>query len=132
MELWITQLFILGGVAFGVWFGSDIKKALASRKKRKALVITGVDKPQNQFVDHYTVEDLEKHKRYLEKEFKSAVHWPVLRQAYARDLKEVLKTLEWHYDTDGTREHRAQKERVAADLRNFDEMYNAALKEVGG
>ena len=132
MELWITPLFILGGFAVGVWFGSDIKKALASRKKRKALVITGVDKPQNQFVDQYTVDDLEKHKRYLEREFKSAIHWPILRQAYARDLKEVLQTLEWHYDTDGSRERRAEKERVQQDLRNFDEMYNAALKEVGG
>ena len=49
MELWITPLFILGGFAVGVWFGSDIKKALASRKKRKALVITGVGKPEDSY-----------------------------------------------------------------------------------
>lgn len=132
MEYLLFIVWTVGVFALGVWTGNDVKKALASRRKRQALVIKGVDKPQNQFVDHYTVDDLEKHKRYLEKEFKSAIHWPVLRQAYARDLKEVLQTLEWHYDTDGSRERRAEKERVQQDLRNFDEMYAAALKGIKG
>lgn len=129
MDFLFVALPILAAFVLGVWTGDDIKKALASRKKRLALV-TPNPKPQNQFVDHYTVDDLEKHKRYLEREFKSAIHWPILRQAYARDLKEVLQALEWHYDTDGSRERRAEKERVQQDLRNFDEMYAAALKGV--
>ena len=44
----------------------------------------------------------------------------------------LLQTLEWHYDTDGSRERRAEKERVQQDLRNFDEMYAATLKGVKG
>lgn len=125
-------LFILWSIicfSLGAWLAPFIRK-LTKRREEPAQIIKGVDKPQNQFVDQYTVDDLEKHKRYLEREFKSAIHWPILRQAYARDLKEVLQTLEWHYDTDGSRERRAEKERVQQDLRNFDEMYAAALKGV--
>ena len=130
MEIGVFILWSITCYSLGIALAPRLHNLVNKRHRNKPLVIKGVDKPQNQLVDHYTVDDLEKHKRYLEREFKSAIHWPILRQAYARDLKEVLQTLEWHYDTDGSRERRAEKERVQQDLRNFDEMYAAALKGV--
>ena len=84
MELWLTPLFILVAFAVGVWAGSDIKKALVFRKKRMDLVLFN-PKPQNEFTD-YTIEELESHKKYREREYRQTVHYPALRQGHAESL----------------------------------------------
>ena len=131
MELWITPLFILGGVAFGVWFGSDIKKALASRRERREIeanrVIDGPNKPINEYTN-YTVDELESHKRFLEKDYREQVNYPYSRAAAAEKLKKVLQMLDWHYDRDGTREFEARRARTKAELADFDRKYAAALR----
>ena len=126
MELWLTPLFILVAFAVGVWAGSDIKKALVFRKKRMDLVLFN-PKPQNEFTD-YTIEELESHKKYREREYRQTVHYPALRQGHAESLKKVLQMLDWHYDRDGTREFEAQRARTKAELADFDRKYAEAMR----
>ena len=126
MELWLTPLFILVAFAVGVWAGSDIKKALVFRKKRMDLVLFN-PKPQNEFTD-YTIEELESHKKYREREYRQTVHYPALRQGHAESLKKVLQMLDWDYDRDGTREFEAQRARTKAELADFDRKYAEAMR----
>ena len=123
---WLTPLFILVAFAVGVWAGSDIKKALVFRKKRMDLVLFN-PKPQNEFTD-YTIEELESHKKYREREYRQTVHYPALRQGHAESLKKVLQMLDWHYDRDGTREFEAQRARTKAELADFDRKYAEAMR----
>lgn len=126
MELWLTPLFILVAFAVGVWAGSDIKKALVFRKKRMDLVPFN-PKPQNEFTD-YTIEELESHKKYREREYRQTVHYPALRQGHAESLKKVLQMLDWHYTTNGTKDLEARRARTKAELADFDRKYAAALR----
>ena len=126
MDFLFVALPILAAFVLGVWIGDDIKKALASRKKRLALV-TPNPKPQNEFTD-YTIEELEGHKKFLEREYAQCVHYPALRQGHAEALKKVIEMLDWHYDRDGTREFEAQRARTKAELADFDRKYAAALR----
>lgn len=126
MELWLTPLFILVAFAVGVWAGSDIKKALASRKKRMDLVPFN-PKPQNEFTD-YTIEELESHKKYREREYRQTVHYPALRQGHAESLKKVLEMLDWHYTTNGTKDLEERRARNKAELADFDRKYAEAMR----
>lgn len=129
MEALFGILIMASCFMLGMWAGPYINKWLP--KKRRTALPQAPDKPKNQFSDNYTVEELEKHRDHLVKEFKSAVHYPTLRRSYAEDLKEVLTMLEWYYDTDGTRELRAQRERNQRELAEFDQKYAAALRGIG-
>lgn len=126
MDFLFVALPILAAFVLGVWTGDDIKKALASRKKRLALV-TPNPKPQNEFSD-YTIEELEGHKKYREREYAQCVHYPALRQGHAEALKKVIEMLDYHYTISGEFDFRAQRDANRRDLKNFDEMYAAALK----
>ncbi len=128
MDFLFVALPILAAFVLGVWTGDDIKKALASRKKRLALV-TPNPKPQNEFTD-YTIEELESHKKYREREYRQTVHYPALRQGHAESLKKVLEMLDWYYTTNGTKDLEERRARTKAELADFDRKYAAALRSM--
>lgn len=111
----------------GVWQAPRVR-AIMGKKTVKAIEIVP-KKPQNEFTD-YTIEELESHKQYREREYRNTVHYPALRQGHAESLKLVLEMLDWHYTTNGTKDLEEQRARNKRDLEEFDEKYRAALRGV--
>lgn len=120
-------LFILWSIAafsLGAWLGP---KFVTLWGRKKYVPVVSLSKPQNEFSD-YTIEELESHKKYREREYRQTVHYPALRQGHAESLKKVLEMLDWHYTTNGTKDLEEKRARNKAELDDFDRKYAAAMR----
>ena len=107
---------------------SAIENTSYSVEKTSIPITSDPERPRgNEFRD-YEIDDLIKVKKQLEKDYDDHYLYPILRNKYVREIRQVLQMLDWHYDRSGEREFRAQRARTKAELADFDRKYQAALR----
>lgn len=141
MEFFGFILALMAGFVLGTAWGPRLLKKLVGTTKdivrSEPLEIVpinpdliGAPKPGGLYAD-YSIEELEKHKRFLDRDYRDNVNYPNTRWTIAQKMKEVLRMLEWHYANVAAQDYIEQRARNRRELDAFDELYGRALKGIG-